>query len=201
MRVTEATGYPEPRDSISHDWTRRLSGWGMTPLLIPNTATDPGAYMADLGLDIVVLTGGEDCGETPSRDATEAALLDHAIARKLPVLGVCRGLQFLNRHLGGRLTPVEGHAGGAHRVTVTPSWRDIYEAAESVNSYHAWAVEAAGRAPGLVPFATDDGGRAEGLCHEALPIAAVMWHPEREGAPAGDRLLVSRLAAEGAFWT
>ena len=50
-----------------------------------------------------LLTGGEDPGTSPPRDDTERALLDWAIGDRLPVFGVCRGLQFVQRYFGGEL--------------------------------------------------------------------------------------------------
>jgi putative glutamine amidotransferase len=69
------------------------------------------------GLDGLILTGGKDIdparyGQEPhpatdvprlDRDAWEDALLRAAIARELPFLGICRGLQVLNVALGGTL--------------------------------------------------------------------------------------------------
>ena len=43
-------------------------------------------------------------------------------------------------------------------------------------------------------------GNIEALHHKSLPVAGVMWHPERPGAPAADRALFGRLIKEGAFW-
>ena len=80
MRVTEAVDYHEPRDSISHDWLDRLQKWDMTPLPVPNRLGDPCGYLDALAPDLLVLTGGDDPGTCPTRDATEQALLDHARA-------------------------------------------------------------------------------------------------------------------------
>jgi len=80
----------------------------------------------------LLLTGGSDVdprlyGETPSpqteppdpvRDAAEAALIDEALARDLPLLAICRGMQILNVHLGGSL--IQHLPTAAHHVRRTP---------------------------------------------------------------------------------
>ncbi len=197
MRVTQASGYVEPRDSISHDWLARLGEWGMTPLLMPNHLSAPESYLDGLGADLLVLTGGDDVGVTPERDAAEKKLLDHATSRGLAVFGVCRGMQLINLHLGGRLTPVDGHVAHPHAVSVDPRWRDRYEAETMVNSFHSQAVPADGLAPGLAAAARDGNGNVEAFFHQTLPMAAIMWHAERPGAPAGDRKLLEGLIAAG----
>ena len=201
LRVTQAAGYHEPRDSISHDWLKRLIAWNMTPILIPNLLADGATYLTEARPDILVLTGGDDLGLTPERDAQETRLLDQALATRLPVLGVCRGLELANLHCGGRLAPVEGHVAEPHTVSVTEVFGEIYGAVTQVNSFHALTVPASGLGRDLQTAATDAEGNVEALVHSALPLAAVMWHPEREPANPGDRLLIERLARQGAFWT
>ncbi|MDQ3070137.1 MAG: gamma-glutamyl-gamma-aminobutyrate hydrolase family protein, partial [Acidobacteriota bacterium] len=67
--------------------------------------------------DGVLLTGGQDVdpaiyhaekhpateGAEPGRDELELALARHALARDLPLLAICRGLQVLNVAAGGTL--------------------------------------------------------------------------------------------------
>tara|TARA_B110000977_G_scaffold62752_1_gene85300 strand:- start:6 stop:671 length:666 start_codon:yes stop_codon:yes gene_type:complete len=90
---------------------------GLAVLLPPQaiTADDAGALLD--GLDALIVTGGadinpqrygQDLGEHTQasenlRDEFEEALLSVALARKMPVLGICRGAQMLNVHLGGTL--------------------------------------------------------------------------------------------------
>ena len=200
MRVTHETRYEESRDSISHDWLAHLASWRMTPLLIPNLIDSPEAYLESLAPDLLVLTGGGDPGATPERDATESRLLAHALARALPVLGVCRGMQMVNLHFGGRLATVEGHVAQPHPVQLAAAWQPLYGARVTVNSFHALGVAPDGLAQELVAFAHDADGNVEALHHAVRPLAAVMWHPERAEAPEGDRRLVERLVQEGAFW-
>jgi len=54
---------------------------------------------------------------SPHRDAAELALVDEALERDLPLLGICRGMQILNVALGGTLYPDRSeypHAARAH---------------------------------------------------------------------------------------
>lgn len=195
MRVTEADGPRESRDCISRDWIRRLAEWRMTPLLVPNLGFATVSLVECMNPDILVLTGGDNLGATPERDVTERALLDHALGSGLPVLGVCRGLQLINDHLGGRLVHIQGHAGAAHPVAVAEAWRVFYGATATVNSYHDLGVPADGVAAGLTVTAIDGDGHIEGFHHRDKPLAAVMWHPERQGGLNGDRRLLAALTA------
>ena len=97
---------------------------GGVPVMLPLTDDDAAlARLADT-CDGFLLTGGQDvepavygaaqtslCGEiSPQRDAMERKLLALARAQDKPVLGICRGIQFLNAALGGTLwqdLPVE----------------------------------------------------------------------------------------------
>ena len=183
--------------------------------------------------DVVVLTGGEDihparygqpadtvrCGRIDvERDRVEHALLDGVAARKLPCLGVCRGLQVMNVHGGGTLRPhlpddgFEGHRGGVagnsrdtlHPVVVTQPWSsgsqafDTGETATVVSHHH----QGIGRlAPGFEVWLTSPDGLAEGIRRadttEAHFWVGVQYHPERSAGGNGltDGLGVALLEA------
>jgi putative glutamine amidotransferase len=147
----------------------------------------------------LVLTGGSDVspelygaerqpetGESDrDRDERESALLDEALARDLPVLAICRGLQLFNVVLGGTLVQhVEGHRfpgrPEVHPITIVPATRlaSILEThSYAVNSRHHQAVDKVGR--DLTVAATAPDGIVEAL---EMPrkrfVLAVQWHPE-----------------------
>ncbi|MBT1179531.1 gamma-glutamyl-gamma-aminobutyrate hydrolase family protein [Bifidobacterium vespertilionis] len=90
---------------------------GGLPIMLPLSA-DPGQLRQLAGpCDGLLFSGGQDvnpelygerpadkCGAIcPQRDAMERALLDIALEADKPVLGICRGLQFINAALGGTL--------------------------------------------------------------------------------------------------
>lgn len=197
MRVTEAVGYVEPRDSISHDWLNRLGEWDMMPCLVPNLLKDATSYIDVIAPDLLVLTGGDDLGATPDRDRTETELFNIALARGLPVLGICRGLQFINQYFGGSTVEIAGHVACSHRVDFAESWQPQYGNEDTVNSYHNLAIAPDGLGAALETTATDTDGFVEGVRHGELPVAGIMWHPERASALSGDRGLFEYLIGQG----
>ena len=193
MRVTNATGYDEPRDSISHDWLDVFARWSVTPCLIPNLGGAAVDYIAGQNLDMIIFSGGEDIGVAPRRDDTEQHILNYALESALPVFGVCRGMQFLNAHFGGTLVPVSGHVATRHRVHISGHWQEAYGADVQVNSYHNLSIRTDGLGAGMMPTAIDDDGYVEAFEHETHPIAAVMWHPERKAGAEGDYACIRQL--------
>ena len=132
----------------------------------------------------------------PERDAVEAALIDEALARDLPLLAICRGMQLLNVHLGGSLVQHLPTAGRhvrrtsdrslpAHSVVIEPgsmlasiAHREMWE----VNSRHHQAVARLGS--GFKVCAKDpEDGTVEAI---ELParryVLAVQWHPENQAS-------------------
>lgn len=191
QRVDTVRG--ERRDALDQAWHSILDDLGWLGVPLPNSG-DPGMLCQELALDAILLTGGNDIDaldgaqdSAPERDSFEASLLDHAAAHALPVFGVCRGAQFLNHHLGGRLEPIEGHVRVQHAVH--GPWGRA-----RVNSYHGYGIAPDGLAQPLQAMATDDDGHVEAFQHTDLPWAGIFWHPEREeGLLPEDRQLLEAI--------
>ncbi len=162
-------------------------------------------------LDGLVLSGGEDVDPRRSgapgardvdlrRDAFELALLDAALARGLPVLGICRGMQLANVALGGSIRIVGAHhdrrdlpfATRAHRVECDPATAvgAGYGRLAHVNSVHRQAVDRL--ATSLTAAAWSPDGLVEAAVDRAGSILCVQWHPEFHelGDPAFNWLVV-----------
>lgn len=157
----------------------------------------------------LVLTGGEDVdparygesrhekirGVNAARDATEAALIEGAKARRMPVLAICRGIQILNVALGGTLiqdipsqcdtTIVHDEETArdsrTHEIAIESGSRiaaAMGTASCSVNSFHHQSVKRV--AEGMRVTARSSDGVIEGLesIGEDWWVMAVQWHPE-----------------------
>lgn len=217
MRVTNATGYHDPRDALSHDWQCWLESRGHTVLPIPNLLKDVPSYLDDLRANAIVLSGGNDVEPTKNnfndlseiRTKTEFSLLDIAGKRGLPVLGSCRGLHVINLWSGGKITAeVENrpnairHVANNHMVEILAPFDSIADTSQAiVNSYHNQGVTRDQLGVAIYPFAISADGLVEGFVHERLPILAMQWHPERKN-PASDLddLLIEKFFGNGAFW-
>jgi putative glutamine amidotransferase len=203
MRVVRADTYAETRDCLAHDWAVFLAAVlpDVAWLPVPNLGSRVGEFARNWALDGFILTGGNDLGDEPGRDATEASLLALALDEGLPLLGVCRGLQMIQRHFGGVLQPAdrERHVGTRHSVqTCAGEWGTI-PPQDAVNSFHGWGVTASRLATPLRGFAVSDDGLAEGIWLPGSHLAAVQWHPERLSPPhAADRALVRWLFGQEA---
>lgn len=175
----------ELRDTLSEDWpnffAETFPSTELVPILNTGGTTD---------VDALILSGGNDVGSSERRDAMETDLLNYCVREDIPVLGVCRGMQFIQHWLGGKLDRIEdgSHAGTVHSVRF-----DNLESRE-VNSYHNYCIPADDLHSLLTPVAWDDQGNIEAYRCEKFRIAGIMWHPERYDEPVDfDVSLIQRL--------
>jgi len=181
--------------------------------LVPPPVSDAAALDQLVALaDALVLPGGafdidpalygeamhEHCGALkPERTALERALFERALARGLPVLGVCGGMQLINVVRGGALwqdlgaqapSPLSHQQAApkdqaAHEVDVVAGTllaRTVGVARLPVNSTHHQAVKRVGA--GLVVSARATDGLVEGIEDPSKPfLLGVQWHPEAMG--------------------
>ncbi|GAA4487066.1 gamma-glutamyl-gamma-aminobutyrate hydrolase family protein [Microbacterium panaciterrae] len=197
-------------DLLPSDYARSIERAGGIPVLLPPIA-DPDAAAAVLArLDGVLVAGGADVnparyGQDPDpsagrwyddRDAWELALLAEAERIRLPLLGICRGMQLMAVAAGGSLVQhlpdVVGHdrhAGsptsyGSAEVQVDGEGRiaDLVAPALTVPVHHHQSVA---DHPGYRAVAHDADGVLQAMEQDGDRFAVgVQWHPETDDDPA-----------------
>jgi len=168
----------ETRDALDQrlvDWLLQV---GVLAVPVPNSFQSQGElvpWIESIAPHAVVLSGGNDIGSCPARDATEIVLLDYAAEHDLPLLGICRGMQMMACYAGAKLVRVMNHAGTRHSFGCI---RTGAELPSEVNSYHDWAIENCPSDYEVLAVAQD--GTIEMMRHIDRLWEGWMWHPERE---------------------
>lgn len=175
QRVDVFPDRQETRDALDQRLIEWILASGGMSVPVPNLLGTGHAlddWLVRIAPDAVILSGGNDLGQADCRDQLEAGLLSWAEDNRIPVLGLCRGMQMMGVHAGGQLVRVEGHVRTRHTLSLSPDWPG------EVNSYHNWTFLDV--PPGYRILAQAVDGAIEAMRHQVLPWEAWMWHPERE---------------------
>ena len=185
LRVEHIEKYNEKRDAISHDWVKFLEISNAFPIFIPNTLKDTKHFLKTMNLDGIILSGGDNKGDDIERDNTEKEIIELAIKEKIPILGICRGMQILNDFFGGSilLSNDSEHIAKHHEIKlIDTNMKEIFQTEKiKVNSFHNNLIKKETLGDDLCVFGiSENDNTVEGFYHKNLPIIGVMWHPERE---------------------
>lgn len=204
----------ETQHFVLRCYTNALMAAGAVPMLLsPAMNSDMIDRTLD-ALDGVFLAGGNDLapdlfgeepveklGEVnPLRDRFEMELIQKAFERKMPVFGICRGIQSMNVAMGGSLwqdlpsqyRTADGQPPMLHRQTAMDCYTShrvkvekdtmLYSLVKTdeirVNSFHHQAIKQTAPVLRVTACATD--GVIEAVeCPQHPFFLGVQWHPER----------------------
>jgi putative glutamine amidotransferase len=198
--------------SLETQYVESAARAGAAVIILPGDVDEASAAAAVSVLEGIILSGGGDVMplaygqephpasllQDPARDAVELAVIRSALAKGIPILGICRGIQILNVALGGTLiqdipsqvpgacqhySRTEGTT-GMHTIDITPDTllaQVLGQTSMAINSYHHQAIDKLGR--GLRINAKAKDGVIEGVeSDDGRPILAMQCHPEAAAA-------------------
>lgn len=185
QRVHYIKEFGEYRDQLDQKWSELFSDIGFLQILLPNNSKiiDDNT-IENFNLNGIILSGGEFLDEKDdnynngqkSRDEFEKALINYCINRNIPILGVCRGMQFLNNFFGGKITKINGHISAPHKIKNHSNF--LFP--NLVNSFHGYGINEKGLPDNFKILATDQEGNIEAFSDKKNNLMGIMWHPERE---------------------
>lgn len=195
QRVEIIESYGERRDSADQHIADLIYACGFLPIPIMNKPELVSSFCEAVIPDGILFTGGNDLvsfgGNAPERDETERRLIEYALEKEIPLLGICRGMQMIADYFGGALEKVDGHIRVNHPIEGAISRK-------AVNSYHGMGIKDV-TAP-LIAMAKSNDGIIEAIKHGTYSIAGIMWHPEREKSfPPEDIDLISNFFTRSVF--
>ena len=203
---------------LDYSYARRVRAAGGVPVVLPQLRVEE-ASAAVRGIDGLILSGGDDvhpqayaaADEGVSLDTDldadlgEIELLKQAVARGIPVLGICRGAQIVNVAFGGGLHQdmlgdsdchparpevLEAVLAQRHDLEVAPNSRlaqILGPGPREVNSTHHQAIS--DLAPGITPVAWAPDGVVEAVEIDGPGyLVGVQWHPEKLPPPRDQEL-------------
>ena len=182
-------------DSFVYNLVQYLGQLGAECEVLRNDVVSTGRVTQG-GFDGVLLSPGPG---TPEQAGVCIEMVRHCAASRIPVFGVCLGMQAMAVAYGG----VVGRAPELlHGKTsdISHSGLGVFEGLPSpltVTRYHSLAVEVATVPPQLEVTATTRSGVVMGLRHRELPVEGVQFHPESVLTTGGHRMLANWLVTCG----
>ncbi|KAI0745615.1 N-anthranilate isomerase [Earliella scabrosa] len=186
-------------DSFTWNIYQSLCLLGADVTVIRNDAIPPAAFPL-LKLNSLIVSPG------PGHPTTDSGISREAIryfTGKVPILGVCMGLQCLVDVFGGSI----GYAGEIMHGKVSPirhdgrgCFKDVPQGIKSTR-YHSLSASTSTLPPELAVTAiSQDSGVIMGVRHRKYTLEAVQYHPESILSEGGDTLFKNFLAIRGGSW-
>jgi para-aminobenzoate synthetase component 2 len=171
-------------------------------------------YLQQLGVEVVVKRNDEVNAEsingfdgvllspgpgTPEDAGACIEIVNAAIEKQKPLLGVCLGHQAIGAALGGKVSRAPELLHGK-TSQVQHKNEGVFKDLKSpfrATRYHSLAIETPSVPEELLVTATTDTGVIMGVKHKSAPIEGVQFHPESVLTEGGHRLLANWLETCG----
>ena len=199
-RINVENEHFEVRDALAHDWSSFASRMGFIPISIPNAFERTDEFLSKTNVQAIFLTGGGECPldindldkENKLRNITEYKCIEYALKNNIPLIGVCRGFQFINIYFKGRVTKnfgkiIDGKINHVNKeITISYTEHSKLSGVSSgqykVLCFNDDGILQQDLAEDLDCIATSENERVvESFFHKHFRILGIQWHPEREG--------------------
>ena len=168
-------------DFIDHYWLDYFEKKNINYYLIPNKKKLSKKKIKEI--DLLIIPGGNDVSNVLKtsniRNNIEKNLIKICFKKKIPILGICRGAQLLNKSFGGKISKIKKHMRTRHNIFFT-NREFIKKNFLNVNSFHNDGIKKNDLSKSFKVLASDKHKNIEMFISNNKKIIGTMWHPERE---------------------
>ena len=168
-------------DFIDHYWFDYFEKKNINYYLVPNKKKLSKKKIKEINL--LIIPGGNDVSNvlktSKIRNIIEKNLIKICFKKKIPILGICRGAQLLNKSFGGKISKIKKHMRTRHNIFFT-NREIIKKNFLNVNSFHNDGIKKNDLSKSFKVLASDKHNNIEMFISNNKKIIGTMWHPERE---------------------
>ena len=168
-------------DFIDHYWLNYFEKKNINYYLVPNKKKLSKKKIEEINL--LIIPGGNDVSNSLNtskiRNSIEINLIKICFKKKIPILGICRGAQLLNKSFGGKIKKVKKHMRTRHNIFFINK-EIVKKELLNVNSFHNDGIKKNDLSKVFKMLASDKDENVEMFISKDKKIIGTMWHPERE---------------------
>ena len=175
QRVDKIGKHNELRNNLDFRFIKMIENLGFLPIILPNNLSKVSQSIKEIKPNAIILSSGGDPRKNDERFTTETSLIKYAIKKKIPLLGICRGAQFINIFFNGNIIKIKNHVRKINKISgPITKYKTV-----KVNSYHDYGIFIDLLGSKLEPLAFAGDKSIECFKHNKYKIMGIMWHPER----------------------
>ena len=183
--------YNEYGHYLNIKWQKLAKKIGINLVILSNIETT-NRFIKEKSIKAIILSGGGSLSKSfpkidekknskiidYEREKIEKNLIKFSLKSKIPLLGICRGMQAIGMYYGIKLSMVQDHVKTRHKLSYyCPIIKKNIK--RNVNSYHDYGFNTSS-IPNTFTINAAHNNIAEQIVHKDEKILCLMWHPERE---------------------
>ena len=170
-------------DFIDHYWINFFDSKKYNYQIVPNSLKNLEFVLKnEKKINLIIIPGGNDLFKnnklTKIRLKIEKILIKHSLKKKIPLLGVCRGMQVINHFFGGKINKISNHMKTNTKIILKSNF--FKKKTMKVKCFHNYGIIKKNLPNEFKIIATDLNNNIEMIESKSKKIIGVMWHPERE---------------------